>query len=123
MYNDKYIRTKIELYGDTVNANFHGKKIPKENAHSTCLSVILLDSVVRAGKNYYRQRLLEECKYEIKENEMKNLTNDDLDLNSSDGNESDDESGDESDDESSDESSDKKMSKDFINQQQKILRY
>ena len=30
--NDKYIKTKIKLYGDKVNTNFQGKKIPKQNA-------------------------------------------------------------------------------------------
>ena len=30
--NDKYIKTKIKLYGDKVNTNFQGKKLPKENA-------------------------------------------------------------------------------------------
>ena len=29
--NDKYIKTKIKLYGDKVNTNFQGKKLPKEN--------------------------------------------------------------------------------------------
>ena len=33
---------------------------------------------------YYPQRILEECKYEIKKNKMDNLINDDLDLSSSD---------------------------------------
>ena len=27
--NDKYIKTKINLYGDKVNTNFQGKKLPK----------------------------------------------------------------------------------------------
>ena len=44
----------------------------------------MLDSVIRVNKNYYPQTLLEECKYEIKKNKMKNLINDDLDLSSSD---------------------------------------
>ena len=30
--NGKYIKTKIKLYGDKVNTNFQGKKLPKENA-------------------------------------------------------------------------------------------
>ena len=30
--NDKYINTKIKSYGDKINTNFQGKKIPKENA-------------------------------------------------------------------------------------------
>ena len=24
--NDKYLKTKIQIYGDKVNTNFHGKK-------------------------------------------------------------------------------------------------
>ena len=67
--NDKYIKTKekrIKLYGDKVNANFQGEKVPKENALYKCLLLIMLDSVIRANKKYYPQTLLEECKYEIK---------------------------------------------------------
>ena len=30
--NDKYIKTKIKMYEDRVNANFQGKIVPKENA-------------------------------------------------------------------------------------------
>ena len=29
---EKYIKTKIKMYGDRVNTNFQGKKLPKENA-------------------------------------------------------------------------------------------
>ena len=29
---DKYIKTKMKMYGDRVNTNFQGKKVPKENA-------------------------------------------------------------------------------------------
>ena len=34
------------------------------------MSVILIDSVFRTGKNYYLQVFLEECKYIVKEKEM-----------------------------------------------------
>ena len=34
--SDKYIKTKIKLYGDKVNTNFHGKKMPKENGSYKC---------------------------------------------------------------------------------------
>ena len=34
--NDKYIKTKIKLYGDEIKRNFQGKKIPKENAGCVC---------------------------------------------------------------------------------------
>ena len=30
-----------------------------------CLSLIILDSVIRVSKKYYPQTFLEECKYEI----------------------------------------------------------
>ena len=94
--NNKYIKTKIKSYGAKVNTNFQGKKVPKENASYRCLSLIMLDSVIRVNKKYYSQRLLEECKYEIKRNKIENLINDDLDQSSSD--ESDNESENEFDD-------------------------
>ena len=50
--NDKYIKTKIKLYGDKVNTNFQGKKIPKENASCKCVSFIMLDSVIKVNKKY-----------------------------------------------------------------------
>ena len=81
--NDKYIQTKIKMYEDGVNTNFQGKKVPKENASYKCLSLIMLDSVIRVNKKYYSQTLLEECKYVIRKNKMQNLINDDLDLGSS----------------------------------------
>ena len=98
--NDKYMKTKIKLYGDKINTNFQGKKIPKENASYKCLSLIMFDSVIRANKKYYPQTLLEECQYVIKKNKMENLINDDLDLSSSD--ESDNESDNEFDNETDD---------------------
>ena len=58
------------------------------------MSLIMLKSVIRVGKKYYPEILLEECKYEIKKIQMENLVNDDLDLSSSGdktGNESDNE--------------------------------
>ena len=35
--NDKYIKTRIKLYGDKVNTNFQDKRMPKENASYKCL--------------------------------------------------------------------------------------
>ena len=41
----------------------------------------MLDSVIKASKKYYPQKLLEECKYEIKKTKMENLINDKLEPN------------------------------------------
>ena len=89
--NDKCITTKIKLYGNEVNANFQGKRVPKEDKSYTCLPLIMLDSVIRVSKKNFPQALLEECQYETKNNKMENLINDDFDLTSAD-NESDNES-------------------------------
>ena len=94
---DKYIKTKIKMYEDRVNTNFQSKTVPKENASYKCLSLIMLDFVIRLNKKYYPQTLLEECKYVIRKNKLENFIND-LDLSSSD--ESDNESDNESDSES-----------------------
>ena len=67
--NDKYLKTKIKLYGDKININFQGKKIPNENASYKCLSLIMLDSVIKGNQKYYPQTLLEECKYVIENGE------------------------------------------------------
>ena len=60
--NDKYIKKKIKMYEDKMNTNFQGKKVPKENASYKCLSLIMLDSVIRINEKYYLQTLLEECR-------------------------------------------------------------
>ena len=91
--NDKYIKTKIKIYGGSVNANFQGKKMSKEKAPCKSLSMIMPESAVKAKKKYYPQALLEECKYELKMIKMENLIDDDLEKSSS--NESDNDSIDE----------------------------
>ena len=71
------------MYNGKVNTNFHGNKIPKENEHRACLSVILLDPVVEADEIYYPQILLEECKYAIKKKNIINTINEELNLDES----------------------------------------
>ena len=48
--DDKYIKTKIIMYDGNMLTNFQGKKMPKEKAPYKCLSVIMLDSVIKAKK-------------------------------------------------------------------------
>ena len=64
--DDKYIKTKIKIYSNSVITNFYNKKMPKEKASCKCLSIIMIDTVIKANKKYYPQTLWEECKY-IKE--------------------------------------------------------
>ena len=61
--DNKYIKTKIKIYADNMITNFHNKDMPKEKAPCKCLSITMIDSVIKANKKYYPQTLLEECKY------------------------------------------------------------
>ena len=65
--NDKYIKTKIKTYKDSITTNFYNKngskKIPKEKVPHKYLSIIILDSAIYAYEKYHPQTFLEECKY------------------------------------------------------------
>ena len=56
---DKYIKTKIKMFDDRVNTNFQSNKVPKDNVSYKCLSLIMLDSVIRVNKKYYPKTVLE----------------------------------------------------------------
>ena len=101
--NDKYIKTKIKIYAGSMITNFQSKKMPKEKAPCKCLSIIMLDSVIKAKKKYYPQTLLEECKYEPKKIKMENLTDDDLENSSADVSDSESDNGSNDEAESDDE--------------------
>ena len=61
--DDKYIKTKIKTYADSMVTNFHNKKMLQEKAPFKCLSIIKLVSLIKENKKYYPQTFLEECKY------------------------------------------------------------
>ena len=58
--------------------------MPQESAPCKCLSIIILDSAIKAKKKYYSQTLLKECKYEQENIKMENLIDDDLQKRESD---------------------------------------
>ena len=80
--DDKYIKTKIKIYTGSVITNFHAKKMPKEKAPCKCLSIIMLDSVIKVNKKYYPQTLLEECKYAQEKIKTENHIDEDLEKKS-----------------------------------------
>ena len=77
----KYIKTKIKIYAGSLITNFRNKKMPKEKAPCKYLSIIMIDSVIKANKKYYPQTFLEECKYI---QEKINYINEDLENSESD---------------------------------------
>ena len=82
--DDKYIKTKIKIYAGSIITNFHNKKMPKEKAPCKCLSIIMIDSVIKANKKYYPQTLLEESKYIQEKTKTENYINEDLEKSESD---------------------------------------
>ena len=69
-------------YNNDIRTNFHGegnnRKVPKESCSYKCLSLISLDSVIKMGKKYYLQILLEECKYKLIKKKVEDLITDDF---------------------------------------------
>ena len=86
VYGDhvKYIEAKMKIYAGSVITNFHNKKMPKEKAPCKCLSIIMVDSVIKANKKYYPQTLMEECKYTKEKIKIENYINEDLEDSESD---------------------------------------
>ena len=82
--DDKYIKAKIKIYAGSMITNFQSKKVPKEKAPCKCLSIIMLDSVIKANKKYYLQTFLEECKYVQEKIKTENYIDEDLEKSKSD---------------------------------------
>ena len=82
--DDKYTKTKIKIYADNMITNFHNKKMPKEKSPCQCLSIIMLDSVIKANKKFYPQTFLEECKYVQEMIKTENYIDEDLEKSESD---------------------------------------
>ena len=82
--HDKYIKTKIKIYAGSIITNFHNKKIPKEKSPCKYLSIMMIDSVIKANKKFYPQMLLEECKYVQEKIKIENYINKDLENSESD---------------------------------------
>ena len=82
--NDEHIKTKIKIHAGSTITNFHKNKIPKEKAPCKCLSIIMLESVIKAYKKYYPQILLEECKYVQEKIKTENYIDEDLEKSESD---------------------------------------
>ena len=58
--------------------------MPREKAPCTCVSIIIIDSVISANKKYYPQTLLEECKYLQEEIKAESYINGNLEKSESD---------------------------------------
>ena len=81
--DDKYIKTIVKIYAGSIITNVYNKKMPKEKVPCKCLSIIILDFVIKANKKYYSQTFLEDCKYVQEKIKTENYSDDDDDLKES----------------------------------------
>ena len=66
------------MFTDSIITNFHSKTMPKEKVPFKCLSIVLIDSVIKANKKYYPQTLFEECKYVKEKIKIENYVDEEL---------------------------------------------
>ena len=84
IYEDNYIKTKVKTFSSVINTLFSGDEIPKERVQYTCISCISVDSVLRVNKKNYPQVYLEQCKYKMKQRELKSFIGYEVDISSED---------------------------------------
>ena len=84
IYEDKYIKTKVNTFSSKINTLFSGDDILKERVQYTCISCISIDSVLRVNKKNYPQVYLEQCKYKMKKRELKSFIDYEVDISSED---------------------------------------
>ena len=84
--DDKYIKTKIKTYADSIITNFHNKKMPKEKVPCKCLSIIMLDSVIESDEKCYPETFSEDCKYVQEKIKFENHIDEELESDSDDDN-------------------------------------
>ena len=84
IHDDKYIKTKVKTFYETINTLFSDNRVPKEKSHYICTAAICIDSVLkREGKNN-PQGYLEQYKYKTKRRKPVDFIDADVDLSSSD---------------------------------------
>ena len=57
LYDEKYIKTKVEQFDGVTKTNFLGDEAPKENGHYPFMDCITIDSIMRMEKKNYRTSL------------------------------------------------------------------
>ena len=82
IYDDKYIKTKVKNFNNSINTLFSGDKIRKERIQNVCISEICIDSILKRDKKNYPQVYLEQCRYKIKRRELVSFIDDEVDLSS-----------------------------------------
>ena len=55
IYENKYLKTKVREFYGSIETDFLGNNLPKENTYCTCIACITVDSVLKMSKKKYPQ--------------------------------------------------------------------
>ena len=59
--DDRYIKTKIRIYGDKVYNNFRGLKVPEVDIEFESFTIISIYSLLVSDNKFYLQVYLDNC--------------------------------------------------------------
>ena len=82
IYDDSYTKTNVNTLSEVIKTLFDGDKIPEERIEYVCITCISIDSVLKVDKKNYPQVYLEQCKWKVKNREMKSFIDYGIDLDS-----------------------------------------
>ena len=63
MYDNKYIKIKIRIYGEKVYTNFRDLNVTEDDMECESFTVVSIDSSLVSNKKYYLQVFLGNCAY------------------------------------------------------------
>ena len=70
VYDDRYIKTKIRIYGDKVYTNFRSLNVPEHDTECESFTIISIDSLLAYDSKYYLQVYLYNCVYKTVNQQM-----------------------------------------------------
>ena len=83
IHNEKYIKTKVKTFDETINTLFSDNKVLKEKSRYICIATICVDSVLKIEGKNHPQVYLEQCKYKIKRRKPVDFIDVEVDISSS----------------------------------------
>ena len=65
VYDDRFIKTKIRVYGEKVYTSFRGLNVPEDDIECESFTVTSIDSLLVYEEKYNLQVYLDNCSYKI----------------------------------------------------------
>ena len=70
LYDDRYIKTKIRIYGDKVHTDFRDLNVLEDYTECESFTVISIDSLLVSKSKYYLQVYSDNCAHKVANKQM-----------------------------------------------------